>query len=153
MNCSVGGKKSGPGCREVKTEPIRTRADYRTTLAEIETLMHAKSGTPEGERLDVLASAVDACQRPRADRTNMRAKLSSPLSNIRSPHAGRNLAPALDDKESKTIMPLEEYSPEDRALAQALARRGGNNAGDQKSLDSALARSPQPGRVSHTRRR
>jgi len=34
-------------------KPIRTKADYRAALKEIETLMNAGPGTPEGERLDV----------------------------------------------------------------------------------------------------
>ena len=41
-------------------KPIKTEADYRTTLKEIETLMAAKYLTPEGERLDVLVTLVEA---------------------------------------------------------------------------------------------
>ena len=33
--------------------PIKTEEDYRNTLQEIEGLMMAKAGSPEGERLDV----------------------------------------------------------------------------------------------------
>lgn len=33
---------------------IRTKADYRAALKEIESLMSARANTPEGERLDVL---------------------------------------------------------------------------------------------------
>lgn len=40
--------------------PIRSAADHRAALAEIERLMHARKGTPEGERLDVLATLVEA---------------------------------------------------------------------------------------------
>lgn len=47
----------------MKIKPIRTRADYRAALAAIEKLMDAKSGTAEGERLDVLATLVDAYER------------------------------------------------------------------------------------------
>lgn len=39
--------------------PIRTEADHEAALAEIETLMDAKEGTPEGDRLDVLATLVE----------------------------------------------------------------------------------------------
>ena len=38
----------------MKINPIRTRADHRAALKEIESLMSARPGTPEGERLDVL---------------------------------------------------------------------------------------------------
>lgn len=39
--------------------PIRTEADYEEALAEVERLWGAKSGTPEGDRLDVLATLID----------------------------------------------------------------------------------------------
>jgi HTH-type transcriptional regulator/antitoxin HigA len=39
--------------------PIRTDADHRAALAEIETLMNALPGSPEGDRLDVLATLVE----------------------------------------------------------------------------------------------
>jgi len=41
-------------------KPIRTRRDYDAALRAIETLMTAKRGTPEGDRLDVLATLVEA---------------------------------------------------------------------------------------------
>src|SRR5580692_10686768 len=46
----------------MKTElkPIRTAADYEKALTEIERLWGAKSGTPKGDRLDVLATLIDA---------------------------------------------------------------------------------------------
>jgi len=39
---------------------IKTKADYKKALAEIERLWGAKSGTIEGDRLDVLATLIDA---------------------------------------------------------------------------------------------
>jgi HTH-type transcriptional regulator / antitoxin HigA len=41
-------------------KPIRTKADYEKALAEIERLWGAKSGTRDGDRLDVLATLIDA---------------------------------------------------------------------------------------------
>src|SRR5437016_14583786 len=41
-------------------KPIRSNADYKRALAEIERLWGAKSGTPAGDRLDVLATLIDA---------------------------------------------------------------------------------------------
>ena len=43
--------------------PIRTKADYRASLKEIETLMTAKSKSPEGDRLDVLVTLIEAYER------------------------------------------------------------------------------------------
>jgi HTH-type transcriptional regulator/antitoxin HigA len=41
-------------------KPIRSEADYEAALAEVERLWGARSGTPEGDRLDVLATLIDA---------------------------------------------------------------------------------------------
>jgi HTH-type transcriptional regulator/antitoxin HigA len=41
-------------------KPIRTKADYEKALAEIERLWGAKSGTRDGDRLDVLATLIEA---------------------------------------------------------------------------------------------
>jgi HTH-type transcriptional regulator/antitoxin HigA len=41
-------------------KPIRTMADLEKALSEVERLWGAKSGTPEGDRLDVLATLIDA---------------------------------------------------------------------------------------------
>ncbi|MDP7098245.1 MAG: transcriptional regulator [Rhodospirillales bacterium] len=40
--------------------PIKNKRDYRRALKEIEVLMAAKRGTPEGDRLDVLVTLVEA---------------------------------------------------------------------------------------------
>ena len=47
----------------MEIEPIRTHRDYRRTLKEIEGLMIAKRNTPEGDRLDVLVTLVEAWER------------------------------------------------------------------------------------------
>ena len=44
----------------MEIKPIKTKADYRAALKEIETLMAAEVDTPEGERLDVLVTLVEA---------------------------------------------------------------------------------------------
>jgi HTH-type transcriptional regulator / antitoxin HigA len=41
-------------------KPIRTKADYEKALSDVEHLWGAKSGTPKGDRLDVLATLIDA---------------------------------------------------------------------------------------------
>lgn len=40
--------------------PIKTDADHEAALREIETLWGAAEGTSEGDRLDVLATLVEA---------------------------------------------------------------------------------------------
>ena len=44
-------------------KPIRTKADHRKALKEIEGLMSARPRTPQGERLDVLVTLVEAWER------------------------------------------------------------------------------------------
>jgi len=41
-------------------KPIRTKADYEAALAEVEELWGAQAGTAKGDRLDVLATLIDA---------------------------------------------------------------------------------------------
>jgi HTH-type transcriptional regulator/antitoxin HigA len=41
-------------------KPIRNKKDHAAALAEVERLWGAKLGTPEGDRLDVLATLIDA---------------------------------------------------------------------------------------------
>jgi HTH-type transcriptional regulator/antitoxin HigA len=41
-------------------KPIRTEADYEAALVVIERLWGARAGTPQGDRLDILATLVDA---------------------------------------------------------------------------------------------
>jgi len=41
-------------------KPIRTKKDYEAALRELETLWGSKSGTLEGDRLDVIATLIDA---------------------------------------------------------------------------------------------
>jgi HTH-type transcriptional regulator/antitoxin HigA len=44
-------------------KPIKTEEDYQSTLQEIESLMRAAPGSPEGERLDALVTLVEAYER------------------------------------------------------------------------------------------
>ena len=43
----------------MQIRPIKTRADHRVALKEIERLMDAKPGTPAGDRLEVLTTLVE----------------------------------------------------------------------------------------------
>ena len=49
----------------MKIKPIRTQADYKATLKTVESLMDARAHTPEGDRLDVLVTLVEAYERKR----------------------------------------------------------------------------------------
>jgi HTH-type transcriptional regulator / antitoxin HigA len=44
----------------MRLKPIRTEADYDAALEEIDRLMNATPGTPEGDQLDILATLIEA---------------------------------------------------------------------------------------------
>ncbi|MGD0945968.1 MAG: transcriptional regulator [Candidatus Binatia bacterium] len=44
-------------------KPLKTKAAYRAALKEIESLMTARPNSPEGERLDVMVTLVEAYER------------------------------------------------------------------------------------------
>ncbi len=44
----------------MEIKPIRNEADYQAMLHEIENLFEAQPGTPDGDRLDVLVTLVEA---------------------------------------------------------------------------------------------
>ena len=43
--------------------PIKSQRDYRRVLKEVEGLMSARRHTPEGDRLDILVTLVEAWER------------------------------------------------------------------------------------------
>jgi HTH-type transcriptional regulator/antitoxin HigA len=43
--------------------PIRTARDHRAALKTVESLMNSRRNTPEGERLDVLVTLIEAYER------------------------------------------------------------------------------------------
>lgn len=47
----------------MNVRPIKTERDHAKALKEIENLWGAKAGTPEGDRLDVLATLVESYER------------------------------------------------------------------------------------------
>jgi HTH-type transcriptional regulator/antitoxin HigA len=49
----------------MEIHPIRTDKDHRAALAEIEKLWGASSGTPEGDKLDILVTLVETYEERR----------------------------------------------------------------------------------------
>jgi HTH-type transcriptional regulator/antitoxin HigA len=69
-------------------KPIRTQADYEKALAEVERLWGAKSATPAGDRLDVLATLIDAYESEHYPMGSARSRRGDPV-----PHgAARSVA-------------------------------------------------------------
>ena len=69
-------------------KPIRTEADYRATLREIETLMMATMDAPEGDRLDVLVTLVETYER-----AHFPMDLPDPIEAIKFVMEQRGLSP------------------------------------------------------------
>jgi len=46
--------------RKNNIKPLRTKKDYEAALKDVERLWGAKSGTPDGDRLDVLATLIES---------------------------------------------------------------------------------------------
>jgi len=45
---------------DILVRPIHSDEDYEAALAEVDTLMDAEPGTPEGDRLDILVTLIEA---------------------------------------------------------------------------------------------
>lgn len=72
----------------MEIKPIKTKADYRAALKEIEALMAAKLDTLEGERLDVLVTLVEAYENK-----HYRLELPDPVEAIKFRMEQKGLAP------------------------------------------------------------
>ena len=68
--------------------PIRTHRDHRRALEEIEGLMGAKRNTPEGDRLDVLVTLVEAWESK-----HFPLELPDPVAAIKYHMGQKGLAP------------------------------------------------------------
>lgn len=67
-------------------KPIRNENDYDQALADIDRLMGAPAGTPQGDRLDVLVTLVEAYER-----ANWPIDAPDPIEAIRHVMTARNL--------------------------------------------------------------
>lgn len=69
-------------------KPIKTKRDYERVLNEIGGLMAAKANTPEGDRLDVLVTLVEAYEA-----RHFALDLPDPVEAIKFAMEQRNLTP------------------------------------------------------------
>ena len=60
---------------------IKTEAEYQAALKEIESLMMADADTPEGEKLDVMVTLVEAYEARLARRSESSESKHSPKEN------------------------------------------------------------------------
>jgi antitoxin component HigA of HigAB toxin-antitoxin module len=78
-------KQINEGIMEIK--PIRTEVDYQAALLQVESLMTAKFGTPDGERLNALATLVESYEAKhfRLVSTDSVEKIKFPIDRHESP--------------------------------------------------------------------
>jgi HTH-type transcriptional regulator / antitoxin HigA len=131
---------------EITVRPIRNEEDYEAALAEVDALMDAAPGTPEGDRLDVLVTLIEAYEarhwnigppdpidaiRVRMEQKNLRQRDLVPMIGSRS-----RVSEVLSRKRSLTL-------PMIRRLAEGL----------DIGADILIQETPRPHRYRATSRR
>jgi HTH-type transcriptional regulator / antitoxin HigA len=99
-------------------KPIRNQSDYRATLREIESLMTAKAGSPEGDRLDVLVTLVEAYERARFP-----MDLPDPIEAIKFVMEQRGLSPKDLEPAIGRLNRVYEVLNRTRPLSLAMIRK------------------------------
>jgi HTH-type transcriptional regulator / antitoxin HigA len=92
----------------VNVKPIRTKRDYAAALKAIEGLMTAKRNTPDGDRLDVLVTLVQAYEAK-----NVPLDLPDPVEAIKWVMEQRNL----------TVKDLTPYIGQPNRIYEVLNRK------------------------------
>ena len=101
--------------------PIKPEQDYRRTLKEIESLMTARPDTPEGSRLDVPVTPVEA-----RGAQNNPLDPPDPIDSIRSRLdqkwlAGKDFVSHIGGR--KRLYEVPQHSPSGATSAETTARR------------------------------
>jgi len=104
-------------------KPIRSEADYDAALAEVERLWGAKLGTPEGDRLDVLVTLIEAY-----DDEHYPMGLSDPIEAIK----------ARMEREGLTRKDLEPMIGSRTRVAEVLNRKRNLSIGMIRRLHAKL---------------
>ena len=104
-------------------KPIRTEADYEDALAEVQRLMDSAPGSPQADRLDVLATLVEAYEAQ-----HFALPLPDPIEAIRYHMESRGL----------TRRDLEPYLGGHMRVAEILGRRRPLSIGMIRRLHAGL---------------
>jgi len=118
--------------------PIRTKADHKAALKEIESLMNAKANTPEGDRLDVIVTLVEAYERAHfpmdlpdaVDAIKFRMEQSGLTPADLEPVIGRlnRVYEVLSRKRPLTLRMIEGLHKKFGIPAESLLKQGGRKA-------------------------
>src|SRR5262249_43594292 len=100
----------------MKTGPIKTHRGYLRTLKQIERLMRAKRNTPDGDRLDVLVTLVEAWE----------AKHYKAIKHPR--HTGEECAPAAQGEGDDASRARDGRGPASRIYQRSRERENKSGA-------------------------
>ena len=124
-------------------KPIRTKADYRAALKAIESLMTAKANSPEGDRLDVLTTLVEAYERTHfpmdlpdaVDAIKFRMEQSGLTVKDLEPVIGRKnrIYEVLSRRRALTLRMIEGLHTKFGIPAESLLRQRGRESGGRQS--------------------
>lgn len=103
---------------EFRVGPISTEAEYQAALALAESLMDAAAGTPEGKRLDALATRIQAYEEQHSP-----VGLPDPIDAIRIRMAEKNLRPRDLESMIGSRARVSEVLSRKRALTLPMIRR------------------------------
>ena len=98
-------------------KPIKTDADHQFALLEIEALWGAPDGTPEGDRLDVLATLVEAYEEQRWPLDEMDPVEAIEAAMAHDGHTRADLATLIGNSRATEILKRQ------RALTLPMIRR------------------------------
>jgi len=136
----------------VEIKPIRTKTDYRDALKQIESLMTAKANSPEGDRLDVLATLVEAYERTHfpmdlpdaVDAIKFRMEQSGLTVKDLEPVIGRKnrVYEILARRRTLTLRMIEGLHTKFGIPAESLLRQSTNKKSSSSTKRSRIARNP-----------
>ena len=136
----------------MEIKPIRTKTDYRDALKQIESLMTAKANSPEGDRLDVLATLVEAYERTHfpmdlpdaVDAIKFRMEQSGLTVKDLEPVIGRKnrVYEILARRRTLTLRMIEGLHTKFGIPAESLLRQSTNKKSSSSTKRSRIARNP-----------
>lgn len=109
---------SAPSDTAIDTRPIKTDADLDRALRDVELLWGANLGTPEGDRLDVLATLIEAYEA-----TRYPVEAPDPISAIELALEQKGLSVSDLVPLIGSIELIEQVLSKKRALTLAMIRR------------------------------
>jgi HTH-type transcriptional regulator / antitoxin HigA len=101
----------------VEIRPIKTDADHQAALREIEVLWGAAEGTPEGDRLDVIATLVEAYEEKRWPLEDMDPVEAIEAAMAHEGHSRADLASLIGNSRATEVLKRQ------RALTLPMIRR------------------------------